>query len=117
MSYEVILFLVFCISGLLATIISVGLMFYIGKTRIKQIDKVVYGYEFPHDSIFALMIRVPNYASGFMWKWSAKRSGLEGKIEQFDNKFKKPFILSFVLVFFGVACFVAAILMEKLVLE
>ncbi len=75
----------------------IGLLFYIGKTRIKEIDKVVLGYEFPHDSIFALIIRVPSYASGFMWKWSARRSGLEGKIEQFDSRFRWPFIATMVL--------------------
>ena len=40
--------------------IGLGLLFYIGKTRIKEIDKAVLGYEFPHDSIFVLIIRVPN---------------------------------------------------------
>jgi hypothetical protein len=91
-------------------------MFYIGKTRIKKIDKAVLGYEFPHDSIFALMIRIPNYASGFLWKWSAKRTGLEGKIEHFDTHFKWPFITSFILVFFGMACAILGILFDKYIL-
>ncbi len=55
------------------------LLFYIGRTRIKEIDKVVYGYEFPNDSIFALIIRVPSYAGAFLWKWSAKKVVLKEK--------------------------------------
>lgn len=79
----------FVIAGLFvgSFIISIALMFYIGRARIKKIDCVVYGCEFPNDSIFALMIRVSNYASAFLWTWSARRSGLEGKIEHFDKKF------------------------------
>lgn len=98
-----------------SAILSFILMLYIGRTRIKEIDRVVYGYEFPHDSIFALMIRIPNYASAFLWKWSAKRSGLEGKIEHFDKNFRRPFVASFVLVFIGIACLVAGILFDKYV--
>lgn len=103
--------IIFIIVGLLAVMSSfivIGLLFYIGKTRVKEIDRAVLGYEFPHDSIFALIIRVPNYAGGFMWKWSARRSGLEGKIEHFDKQFRWPFIAVMRLaivsaLFFGVA--------------
>ena len=105
----------FTLAGLFIVSISlsIGLMFYIGRTRIKEIDKAVLGYEFPHDSIFALMIRIPNYASGFIWKWSAKRTGLEGKIEHFDIKFRWPFIASFILVFFGMTCAIIGVLFDK----
>lgn len=92
---------------------SIALMFYIGKTRIKEIDKAVFGYEYPNDSIFSLMIRVPNYASAFLWEWSAKRTGLKGKIEHFDKEFRWPFIASFVLVFFGLFCAFIGILFDK----
>ena len=91
----------------------IGLLFYIGKTRIKEIDKVVLGYEFPHDSIFALIIRVPNYASGFMWKWSARRMGLEGKIEQFDRSFRWPFIATMVLVIIEMTSVIIAYILMK----
>lgn len=105
----------FIFAGLfiLAIALSIGLMFYIGRTRIKKIDKIVYGYEFPGDSIFSLMIRVPNYASAFLWEWSAKRSGLKGKIEQFDRRFRWPFIASFALAFLGMACAIIGILFDK----
>ena len=101
-------FLVLSGLGMSSGLIAIILIFYIGRTRIKKIDKAVYGYEFPHDSIFALLIRVPNYAGAFIWGWSAKRSGLEGKIEQFSKQFRWPFIISFFLFFFSMFCFVVA---------
>lgn len=103
----------FAILFVISVSLSIGLMFYIGKTRIKEIDKAVLGYVVPHDSIFYLMIRIPNYASGFLWKWSAKRNGLEGKIEGFDKKFRWPFIASFILVIFGMSCAVFGVLFDK----
>lgn len=104
-----ILFLFVIGSGFL----MITLLFYIGRTRIKEIDKVVYGYEFPHDSIFALGLRVPNYGSAFLWKWSAKRSGLEGKIEHFDKNFRWPFIAVFLLMIFGIIFLILGVLFEK----
>jgi len=91
----------------------IGLLFYIGKTRIKEIDKVVHGYEFPHDSIFALIIRVPGYAGGFMWKWSARRSGLEGKIEHFNNRFRWPFVATMVLSILAMVFLIIARLLQN----
>lgn len=82
-----IIVLAFYLSSMLCGLTLIALLFFIGKTRIKEIDKAVLGYEFPHDSIFALIIRVPNYAGGFIWKWSAKRTGLSGKIEHFTPIF------------------------------
>ena len=112
LSYQIISLIfagLFMFSGIFAII----LLFYIGKTRIQKIDKAVYGYEFPHDSIFTLLIRMPGYASAFIWKWSAKRSGLEGKIEHFDAKFKWPFITSFFLFLFSIICLIIGILVDK----
>ncbi len=108
METEKIIFLIFVVCALLSIFTVIGLMFYIGKTRVKAIDKVVWGYEFPNDSIFALMLRVPNYGGAFLSKWSAKRSGLEGKIEHFDETFKWPFKVVFILTFVSVACFIIA---------
>ncbi|MCW8934914.1 MAG: hypothetical protein OQK98_09330 [Gammaproteobacteria bacterium] len=95
----------FSVVGTLCIFIAIGLMFYIGKTRVKTIDKAVLGYEYPNDSIFSLMLRVPNYGGGFLWEWSAKRSGLKGKIEHFDNKFKRPFIVNYILLIIGTLSF------------
>ena len=103
----------FSVIGSLCIFIAIGLMLYIGKTRVKAIDKAVLGYEYPHDSIFALMLRVPNYGGGFLWEWSAKRSRLKGKIEHFDNKFKRPFIVNYILLIIGTFSLVASILIGK----
>jgi len=109
--------LVLFLLGIFCAFIAIGFLFYIGKTRIKDIDKAVLGYEFPHDSIFALGLRVPNYAGGFMWKWSARRGHLEGKIEHFDSQFRRPFIIFMVLEIIACISFIAAILMDKFLLS
>lgn len=114
MSIVEIIFMLVVPLGVLSGFIVIGLLFYIGKTRIKEIDRAVLGYEFPHDSIFALIIRVPNYAGGFMWKWSARRTGLEGKIEHFDQKFQWPFKAAMILTIFGIACFGIGIALDKI---
>ena len=106
---SVILFLL----GVFSWFLFIGLLFYIGKTRIKEIDKAVLGYEFPHDSIFALGLRVPNYAGGFMWKWSARRSHLEGKIEHFDARFRWPFIAAMIMILIGLSSFILGTLLIK----
>ncbi len=105
----------FVLAGLFvsAALLMIALMFYIGRTRIKAIDKVVYGYEFPNDSIFSLGLRIPNYGSAFLWKWSARRSGLEGKIEHFDKCFRWPFVAVFLLMIFGIILMVVMVLFEK----
>jgi len=103
---EIFVFVLYLIS-ILCGLVMIVLLFYVRKTRIKEIDKAVYGYEFPHDSIFALMIRVPSYAGGFMWKWSAKRTGLTGKIEHFDWRFRWPFVAILILI---IVMFVFAII-------
>ena len=79
--------------GIVCIFLSIGIIYYIGKTRIKEIDKAVIGYELPNDSIFTLGLRAPNYAFGFMWKWFARRTKLAGKIEHFDKQFQRPFLL------------------------
>jgi len=106
-------FLLLSLVAVFCGFVVIGLLIYIGKTRIKEIDKVVLGYEFPHDSIFALIIRVPNYAGGFLWKWSARRSGLEGKIEHFDIQFRWPFVATMVLAIAGMIFFVIALFLMK----
>lgn len=113
MSTAEIIMITLFIVGSLCAFISIALMFYIGKTRIKIIDKAVLGYEYPHDSIFSLMLRVPNYGGGFIWKWSAKRGGLKGKIEHFDTKFKWPFIVNFLFMVVGICCLIASVLIGE----
>ena len=107
-----LIFIILGLCGLILSFIAIGLMFFIGKTRIKEIDKVVYGYEFPHDSFFAQMIRVPSYGGAFLWEWSAKRSGLKGKIEQFDKSFQWPFKAVLILSILSIICFVLAYVIQ-----
>ncbi|MCF6255751.1 MAG: hypothetical protein L3K25_05535 [Gammaproteobacteria bacterium] len=108
-----LIFLILFFLGVILIFLMIALMFYIGRTRIKEIDKVVYGFEFPNDSIFALGLRVPSYGGAFLWKWSAKRSGLEGKIEHFDKRFRWPFIAVFLLMIFGVLMMILAGVFRK----
>ncbi len=114
MSIGVTIALILVLLSMFCGLISFGFLFYIGKTRVKEIDKAVLGYEFPHDSIFALMLRVPNYAGGFMWKWSARRGRLEGKIEHFDAEFRWPFIAFMVLTIVGLSSLVIGIILQKI---
>lgn len=104
-----VLFFMFIASGLL----MFGLMFYVGRTRIKEIDKAVYGYEMPHDSIFFLILRVPNYGAAFLWKWGEDRSGLKGKIEHFDKRFRWPFIAVLLLAVCSVSFLALGVFIEK----
>ena len=108
-----VVFIIVTLLAVFSGFLFIGLLFYIGKTRIKEIDKAVLGYEFPHDSIFALIIRVPNYAGGFLWRWSARRSGLEGKIEHFDARFRWPFIAVMVLAISGITLFIISYILMK----
>jgi len=82
--------------------LMIALVFYAGRTRVKEIDKIAHGFEIPHDSIFFLVMRVPTYGFAFLWKWYAKRMGLEGKIDHFDRGFRWPFIAAGVLGLFGI---------------
>ncbi|VAW49891.1 hypothetical protein MNBD_GAMMA04-168 [hydrothermal vent metagenome] len=89
-----------------------GLAFYAGRTRVKKIDKIAHGFEIPHDSIFFLVMRVPNYGGALLWQWYAKRIGLAGKIEHFDQRFRWPFIAAFLLMLFGVLMLIAMVLFD-----
>jgi len=102
--------LIIFITGGIATI---GMTYYLGKHHVKEIDKVVYGHEFPNDSIFALFIRVPNYAGAFAFEWSARRSGLVGKIDKFDAKFRRPFIFTFWLMIVSTTAMIVGFIIEK----
>ena len=105
---------IFLVVGILFQIISIGLLFYIGKTRIKEIDKAVLGYEFPNDSIFALGLRVPNYSGGFVSKWCAKRGRLTGKIEHFDSSFRRPFIIYYLFFMSSIFFIIASVVISEL---
>ena len=79
---------------------------------MKEVDRAVLGYELPTD-IISLALRIPNYAGGFAWRFSARRTKLAGKIEHFDRKFQRPFIITFWLMIVGGSLMILSILIDK----
>jgi len=105
----------FVLAGLFvgSGIISIVLMLYIARTRIREMDKLVHGFEIPNDSIFFIVLRVPNYSLAFMWKLYAKRGGFEGKIEHLDKHFRWPFIAAFLLALLSLVFLMLGILFDN----
>jgi len=101
--------------AVMAGLLIIPLAFYAGRTRIKEIDKIAHGFEIPHDSIFFIVMRVPNYGGALLWKWYARRIGLEGKIEHFDKHFRWPFIAAFLLMLFGGLMLIVMVLFDSYV--
>ena len=101
MSIWQILSLVFVSVFIGCAFIGIAFVFYLGRTRVKQIDKLIYGFEIPHDSIFFKLQRVPSYGAACAWHWGAKRSGMLKIRDQFDKDFQKPFIITFWLFVVG----------------
>ena len=108
-----LIFWVFAVLTLIALISMTALAFYAGRSRVKAIDKIAHGFEIPHDSIFFLVARVPNYGNAFLWKWYAKRMGLEGKIDHFDWHFRWPFVVAGVLGIFGIVSIIILALIDQ----
>jgi len=104
-----ILFLLFIVSAFS----MIGLAFYVGRARVKEIDKIAHGFEIPHDSIFFLVMRVPTYGFAFLWGWYAKRMGLDGKIDHFDRHFRWPFIAAAVSGLFGILMMIIMALFDS----
>jgi len=113
MDFDTLLLSFFAGLGFSAIVISFIFLVYIRLTRIRQIDKLVYGYEFPNDNLVAFAIRATNYAGAFTWKWSAKRGGLEKVIEQFDFRYKWPFVVFFIMMFTGIVFIIIAYVLKK----
>ncbi len=102
MRSDELLFLCFLSIGLLCIYTAIFMTFYLRKHKISEIDRIVFGYEVPGDSIFYQGIRMMNYGGAFAWRWSAKRSHLLDIRKCFDKKFQRPSIICFWLVFIGV---------------
>jgi len=79
---------------------ALGMSFYLGRNKIKEIDRLVYGHETSRD-IFSLILRLPAYGGAFAWRWSAKRSHLLYIRDKFDKKFQRPFIITYYLYMLG----------------
>ena len=78
-----------------------GMMFYLGRSKIKEVDRLVYGFEIPSDSIFFQGQRLIDYGCAFAWRWGAKRTHLLHIRDHFDKKFQRPFIITFHLLWIG----------------
>jgi len=111
-----LLYVVITFIALLCAFLSIGMLFYIGKHHVKEIDRIIFGCETEDDSFFFLMLRVPNYTLGFIWKFYAKRAGLLEMYNHFDKKFKRPFMLNLWLSVIGMGAFLILIYMQKYVL-
>ena len=91
--------------------------FYLGRTKMKEIDRLVYGYEIPSDSIFFQLLRLPQYGGAFTWHWAAKRSSLLHIRDNFDKKFQRPFIITFYLFITGFIAMILGVILDKFFLH
>ncbi|MCI0507317.1 MAG: hypothetical protein L0Z73_14570 [Gammaproteobacteria bacterium] len=96
---------------------GIALVFYLGRHHVKEIDRIVYGFDVPSDSIFFKIQRIPTYGGAFVWRWGAKRSGLAKIRDKFDKKFKIPFIITFWLFVIGTISMIAGVIISKFVLH
>ncbi len=101
---------------LICGFVSIFMTLYLGRTRIKEIDCVVLGYEITSDNILHLGNRMMNYGGAFAWRWSAKRSGILPIRDHFDKKFQRPFIINYWLVFASIFFLAMSMLWDKLFL-
>ena len=89
-----LLSLVTFILAVLCVLIALVLLAVLGRTRIKEVDEFVYGHKFEHDSIFFQIARAPLYMLVFSSRWYARRTGQLAFYENFDSKFKRPFVIT-----------------------
>jgi len=89
----------------------------LGRSKVKEIDRFVYGYEITSDSIFYLILRLPAYGGAFAWRWGAKRSKLLHIRDQFDKRFQRPFIITFYLYTIGSVSMILLIIWDKFFLH
>ena len=86
---------------LICIFVGIGMTFYLGWSKMKEIDQLVYGYEIPSDSIFFQLLRMSRYGGAFASRWIAKRAHLLHIRDQFDKKFQRPFIIAHYLLMIG----------------
>lgn len=97
----------------------IGMALYLGRKKIKEIDRVVLGYEIPNDgdSIFYKGMRLMNYGGAFTWRFGAKRSKLLYLRDRFDKRFQRPFKVFFLLGAGAFVFMIVLIVMDKWLLE
>ncbi len=90
---------------------GIGITFYLGRTKMKEIDPLVLGYKISHDSIFYQLLRMSRYGGAFSSPWLAKRIQLTHIRDHFDKDFQRPFIIAHrLLMIAGVYIFLIIIL-------
>ena len=115
-SFE-LFFWIWAVLTLLCGFAAIGMTFYLGRSKVKEIDRLVYGYEMPSDSIFNLILRLPTYGAAFASPWVAKRASLLHIRNHFDKKFERPFIITHYLFMVGGISMVLLIIVDKLFLH
>ena len=108
--------------GFSCDVLALWVCFYLsdilsGQEKIKEIDRLVCGYEIPSDSIFFQGFRMMNYGGAFAWRWAAKRSQLFYIRDQFDKKFQWPFVIYYWLVYTSFFSMFLAVILHKFVLH
>ena len=117
MPYNEIIYLS-CISIiLLCGLIVIGMTFYLGHSKVKEIDRLAYGYEIEGDSIFFKIMRIPHYGGAFAWYFYARRCHLLEIRKHFDKAFQRPFIVTFCLGWFGAIGMVVLYILDEFILH
>lgn len=101
----------------ISMLVGIGMTFYLGRRKVKEIDRLVYGFEIPSDSIFFQVMRIPHYGGAFAWRWGAKRVHLFHIRDQFDKQFQRPFIITFHLYWTGTMGMILLYILDKLFLD
>ena len=102
---------------LLSIYVFIGMAFYLGRRQMKEIDRLVYGFEIPSDNIFFQGQRLTSYGGAFAWRWFAKRSHLLHIRDHFDKKFQRPFIITFYLLWIGTISMIVGATLDKFFLH
>lgn len=92
---------------------AIFVTFYLGRSKIKEIDRLVFGYEISGDSVFYQGFRLMDYGGAFAWRFNARRIGKEWIRERFDKKFQRPFVIRFWLVFITGGFLILGIILDK----
>ncbi len=102
---------------LICAFTGIGMTFYLGRKKVKEIDQLVYGRKRRSDSIFHLILRLPSYGAAFASPWIAKRSHLTHIRDHFDKTFQRPFIITYYLFMVGVISMALLFILDILYLK
>jgi hypothetical protein len=113
------IYVVFIVVILLSGFTFIGMGLFLGRRKIKEIDKIVHGAEIPDDSdsIFFKGFRLMNYGGAFAWRFGAKRSKLLYLRNHFDERFQRPFKIFFWLVVICCSLIIVIFVLDKLFLK